>query len=112
MPFRQVIMMYPFEFNDILKCGFVYTVVNLGSIVAVEDSVEHLLRVAAVRVEFGTQSLRIGNDARVFARNGTRFLRVHVDSCDATNHEIVLLDKHRRKIEKCTHTNGGMKWNK
>lgn len=46
----------------------------------VGDAVEHALRIAAIRVEFGAESNGVRNDARVLARNGTGFLREDGDS--------------------------------
>lgn len=57
------------------KMRLMDTFVDFAEIMTVGDAVEHALRIAAIRVEFGAESDGVRNDARVLARNGTGFLR-------------------------------------
>lgn len=48
------------------------TFVNFGPIEAIEDGVEHDLGIVAIGIEFGTESIRVGDDTGVFANDGVR----------------------------------------
>jgi hypothetical protein len=48
-----------------------HTLINIGSIIAVSDRVEHYIFVVAVRGQVGTQARGVREDTRVLASNGT-----------------------------------------
>ena len=80
------------------------TFVDFSVVVAVGYGVEHALRIATVRVEFGAQADAVGDHARVLSRNGARLFRVDVDSC-AFKHRLdfhfVFKEPFRKHLRPC-----------
>lgn len=64
--------------REIDKCR--RTFIDFAEIVAIGDAVKHALRIAAIRIQFGTKSNSVRDHARVFSGNGARLLREHCDS--------------------------------